>query len=93
VDSPGHPFICLTQPCREYTTGRGYHTFCLTPPLWEVPDGRWVCPNCESEGEAEEITSDSGGSGDRAAVAVAADQHPYSSDEEANQRARKTRRT
>jgi hypothetical protein len=24
----------------------GFHTFCLTPPLDEVPDGLWLCPTC-----------------------------------------------
>lgn len=23
-----------------------YHTFCLTPPLSEIPDGDWKCPRC-----------------------------------------------
>ena len=30
--------------------GTGWHTFCITPPLSEVPDGKWVCPRCESNG-------------------------------------------
>jgi len=25
---------------------RGHHTFCLTPPLAEVPEGAWYCPEC-----------------------------------------------
>jgi histone demethylase JARID1 len=31
---------------------RGCHTFCLNPPLEEVPEGYWVCPMCR-EAEAE----------------------------------------
>lgn len=23
-----------------------YHTFCLNPPLYEIPDGDWKCPRC-----------------------------------------------
>jgi hypothetical protein len=28
----------------------GYHTYCLTPPLDEIPDDDWVCPQCVSHG-------------------------------------------
>jgi RNase H-like domain found in reverse transcriptase/Reverse transcriptase (RNA-dependent DNA polymerase)/Integrase core domain/Integrase zinc binding domain/PHD-finger/C-5 cytosine-specific DNA methylase len=28
----------------------GWHTFCLQPPLAEVPEGAWVCPNCLDAG-------------------------------------------
>jgi transposase InsO family protein len=24
----------------------GYHTFCLTPPLSDIPAGTWICPTC-----------------------------------------------
>ena len=30
--------------------GCGWHTFCLTPALPEVPPGAWVCPRCEAAG-------------------------------------------
>lgn len=23
-----------------------YHTFCLSPPITDVPDGDWKCPRC-----------------------------------------------
>ncbi|DAZ93473.1 TPA: hypothetical protein N0F65_002551 [Lagenidium giganteum] len=29
--------------------GREFHTFCLTPPLDDVPTGVWWCPNCAME--------------------------------------------
>ncbi|CAM6089115.1 unnamed protein product [Calypogeia fissa] len=29
---------------------RGWHMFCLTPPVEVVPVGRWVCPRCVPEG-------------------------------------------
>jgi chromodomain-helicase-DNA-binding protein 4 len=35
-----------------------YHTFCLDPPLSEVPDGVWRCPRCSCpalEGKAQKI--------------------------------------
>ncbi|XP_065185699.1 histone acetyltransferase KAT7-like [Sycon ciliatum] len=28
---------------------RGYHTFCLRPPLKEPPSGDWKCPHCSGE--------------------------------------------
>lgn len=27
----------------------GYHTFCLIPPLQDIPDGDWCCPKCVAE--------------------------------------------
>jgi len=26
-----------------------YHTYCLTPPLSEIPPGDWRCPQCLAE--------------------------------------------
>jgi hypothetical protein len=31
----------------------GYHTFCLTLPLDDVPDGIWICPTCTQFGVTE----------------------------------------
>lgn len=28
----------------------GHHTFCLQPPVEELPDGYWLCPECTSKG-------------------------------------------
>jgi len=28
---------------------RGYHMFCLAPPLESVPKGQWLCPICQSD--------------------------------------------
>jgi transposase InsO family protein len=28
----------------------GYHTFCLTPPLIDIPEGIWICPTCQQFG-------------------------------------------
>ena len=25
---------------------RGHHTFCLEPPLSDIPEGDWYCPDC-----------------------------------------------
>ena len=30
--------------------GAGWHTYCLHPPLSDIPDGTWVCPRCVSKG-------------------------------------------
>jgi len=30
---------------------KGWHMFCLSPPIETVPDGEWVCPSCISSGE------------------------------------------
>jgi transposase InsO family protein len=31
--------------------GKGYHTYCLMPPLDSVPDSLiWICPTCEADG-------------------------------------------
>ncbi|GAX74744.1 hypothetical protein CEUSTIGMA_g2191.t1 [Chlamydomonas eustigma] len=32
---------------------RGYHIYCLTPPLTTVPPGIWVCPECSHSGVTE----------------------------------------
>jgi hypothetical protein len=30
--------------------GTAQHTFCLDPPLTQVPDGDWICPTCVAQG-------------------------------------------
>jgi site-specific DNA-cytosine methylase len=32
----------------------GYHTFCLQPPLDNIPDGYWLCPACQADGVTEQ---------------------------------------
>ncbi|PNG99862.1 Lysine-specific demethylase lid, partial [Tetrabaena socialis] len=32
---------------------RGFHLFCLDPPLAAVPEGDWLCPPCRAEEERE----------------------------------------
>jgi hypothetical protein len=27
-----------------------YHTYCLNPPLTDIPDGNWICPDCTRAG-------------------------------------------
>ncbi len=34
--------LLLCDGCEEGT----YHTFCLNPPLEEIPEGSWYCPTC-----------------------------------------------
>jgi PHD zinc finger-containing protein len=36
----------------------GFHTFCLTPPLDEVPDGMWLCPTCTTAGVTPQQVED-----------------------------------
>lgn len=28
---------------------RDFHRMCLRPPLWDVPEGDWFCPDCQPE--------------------------------------------
>jgi hypothetical protein len=28
----------------------GHHTFCLSPPVEDIPDGCWLCPDCSCQG-------------------------------------------
>ncbi len=34
---------------------RGWHMFCLSPPLNNVPEGEWICPTCMAEGQTPEM--------------------------------------
>ena len=34
--------------------GTGWHTYCLQPPLKDVPPGTWVCPDCMQAGVTKE---------------------------------------
>ncbi|BBN16821.1 hypothetical protein Mp_7g09570 [Marchantia polymorpha subsp. ruderalis] len=43
TDQAAHMLVC-DRCCR------GWHMSCLTPPIDVVPIGRWVCPQCTSEG-------------------------------------------
>lgn len=37
-------FILLCDECDD-----SYHTYCLIPPISEIPAGEWRCPNCIAE--------------------------------------------
>lgn len=37
----GDEFLLLCDGCDH-----GYHTYCLKPPLTEIPDGNWYCSDC-----------------------------------------------
>ncbi|GJQ10230.1 hypothetical protein GpartN1_g2021.t1 [Galdieria partita] len=39
----------------------GMHTYCLTPPLREVPPGEWFCPECQESRQAQENSNTSRG--------------------------------
>ncbi|XP_059476340.1 chromodomain-helicase-DNA-binding protein Mi-2 homolog isoform X2 [Neocloeon triangulifer] len=43
VCKDGGELLCCDQ-CPS-----AYHTFCLNPPLTEIPDGDWKCPRCSAE--------------------------------------------
>ena len=30
---------------------KGYHTYCIEPPIEEVPEGDWFCPKCQEKKE------------------------------------------
>jgi hypothetical protein len=36
----------------------GWHTYCLDPPLEDIPDGRWLCPDCVAAGMTLELLAD-----------------------------------
>ena len=36
----------------------GWHTYCLDPPLEDVPEGRWLCPDCIAAGMTLELLAD-----------------------------------
>jgi hypothetical protein len=43
------PKMLLCDQCNA-----GWHTYCLTPVLSDVPSGEWVCPKCEQKGVTTE---------------------------------------
>ena len=53
-----------------------WHTKCLAPPLEEVPEGEWHCPNCEAEESSAPAPSKASGKGKRPAEADAEDAPP-----------------
>lgn len=45
--------ICAAGHCEDKIIlcdrcDKGFHLFCLSPPLDDVPDGEWICPHCIS---------------------------------------------
>jgi transposase InsO family protein len=51
--------------------GSGHHTFCLDPPLNEVPPGTWLCPQCTAAGiTKEQVEQQQEQWGERQAVQV-----------------------
>ena len=45
----GEEWMLLCDAC-----GTGWHTYCLKPPVKEIPEGTWVCPNCTKKGVTPE---------------------------------------
>ncbi len=39
---------------------RGFHLYCLTPPLPAVPEGDWLCPRCARAEAAGALFADGG---------------------------------
>ncbi|PNH01098.1 Retrovirus-related Pol polyprotein from transposon [Tetrabaena socialis] len=58
--SPSHPCeVCGFPDGEEWmllcdACGKGWHTYCLSPPLTAVPNGTWVCPKCVRKGISPE---------------------------------------
>ena len=54
--SPGHACeVCKFPDGEEWmllcdSCGKGWHTYCLSPPLTEIPEGSWICPPCVKRG-------------------------------------------
>ena len=36
---------------------RGFHLYCLEPPLDSVPEGKWLCPSCTEQWYTSEAGS------------------------------------
>ncbi|GIL73012.1 hypothetical protein Vretifemale_3250, partial [Volvox reticuliferus] len=60
----GEEWMLLCDSC-----GTGWHTYCLKPPLTEVPEGAWYCPRCSDKGVVGEQV-DAVNTGGRMAVVV-----------------------
>ncbi|CAG8781439.1 6823_t:CDS:2, partial [Acaulospora morrowiae] len=41
-NDPAHILLC------DGNCGNGYHTYCLKPPIDEIPSGNWYCDECRS---------------------------------------------
>ncbi|CAG8674335.1 18696_t:CDS:2, partial [Acaulospora morrowiae] len=52
---PAHILLC------DGNCGNGYHTYCLKPPIDEIPSGNWYCDKCRSL-NAKQVESESSGS-------------------------------
>uniref|UniRef100_A0A8C9VNP2 Lysine-specific demethylase 5A n=1 Tax=Scleropages formosus TaxID=113540 RepID=A0A8C9VNP2_SCLFO len=46
---PSFEFVCLSAYMSTFLFSSLYHTFCLVPPLQDVPKGDWRCPKCVAE--------------------------------------------
>lgn len=44
-DEPGNELVL----CSSHSCQRGYHQYCLNPPLRQVPRRQWLCPDCAVE--------------------------------------------
>jgi PHD-finger len=47
-ESSGAALMLICDIC-----GNAWHTFCLDPPMEELPEGLWFCPNCTQRLEAQ----------------------------------------
>ena len=52
----GRAILCDACDCE-------YHTYCLDPPLHEVPGGEWLCPGCRGGAAPAPAAAPVGGGG------------------------------
>ena len=51
-NDPSHTLLCDGAGCE-----RAYHIYCLSPPLFTVPEGKWLCHHCIKSWQVSEAGS------------------------------------
>ncbi|CAG8765580.1 12178_t:CDS:2, partial [Acaulospora morrowiae] len=60
---PAHILLC------DGNCGNGYHTYCLNPPIDEIPSGNWYCDKCRSLNTKQIESEFSGSKGKKVVLA------------------------
>ncbi|KAJ1471430.1 hypothetical protein T484DRAFT_1640036, partial [Baffinella frigidus] len=47
-------YVCKSTDCSSLMLlcdqcDRGWHTYCLKPPMADIPEGDWSCPKCAAD--------------------------------------------